>query len=84
MWQGWMHGPGGGSAMMGFLMFVFWVLIVAGIFFLIWFLNDLGRRARGTHVPGGGETALEVLHKRYARGEITREQYQEMRHDLEG
>jgi len=36
---------------------------------------------------GGGpshheESALEILQKRYARGEITKEQYEEMKRDL--
>jgi putative membrane protein len=30
-----------------------------------------------------GESALDILQKRYARGEITSEQYQQMRRDLE-
>ncbi|MBU2855808.1 SHOCT domain-containing protein [Acidithiobacillus ferrooxidans] len=33
--------------------------------------------------PGSGETPREVLDRRYARGEITREEYQQMRKDLE-
>ena len=33
--------------------------------------------------PGSGETSREVLDRRYARGEITREEYQQMRKDLE-
>jgi putative membrane protein len=33
---------------------------------------------------GGPRTAKEVLQMRYARGEITREQYQQMEKDLEG
>ncbi len=31
-----------------------------------------------------GETPLEVLKARYARGEINREEYEQMRRDLEG
>jgi putative membrane protein len=30
------------------------------------------------------QTPLELLKERYARGEITREQYDQMRRDLEG
>jgi len=85
MWGGWMHGPGGWTAGMGLMMFLFWILIVAGIVFLVWFFTDLGRRrAQAPQAPPGPETALEVLRKRYARGEVSREQYQEMKRDLEG
>jgi putative membrane protein len=35
------------------------------------------------HSPERSETALETLKGRYARGELTRDQYQEMRRDLE-
>jgi len=35
------------------------------------------------HNPERSETALETLKGRYARGELTRDQYQEMRRDLE-
>ena len=31
-----------------------------------------------------GETPLEILKARYARGEITREEYEQMRQDLNG
>jgi putative membrane protein len=31
-----------------------------------------------------GETPLEILKKRYAKGEIAREEYERMKKDLEG
>ena len=34
--------------------------------------------------PPGGRTALEILDDRYARGEISRQEYLRMRADLEG
>ena len=85
MWHGWMHGPGGWAPGRGLMMFLFWILVVVGVVFLAWFLASVGRRAQlpPPSAPGQ-ETALEVLRKRYARGEISREQYQEMKRELEG
>ena len=57
---------------------VFWVGLIAGLIVLVvWAI----RRAR---VPSGiGQpTAKEILQARYARGEITREQYQLMQQDI--
>jgi putative membrane protein len=36
----------------------------------------------GLEAPLGSNRALEILKERYARGEITKEQYEEMRRDL--
>jgi putative membrane protein len=38
----------------------------------------------GQEAAAAPEDPLEILRRRYARGEITREQYQEMREDLRG
>ena len=55
---------------------IFW----GGIVLLaVWGIRALGRRQQ---VPGHPDP-LAVVKERYARGEITREQYQEMRSDLE-
>jgi len=73
------HPGGGWFVAMGIAMIVFWVLVIVGIVLLVkW-------AATGTRAPHGTtqETALEVLQKRYARGEITREQFVQMREDLE-
>ncbi len=37
----------------------------------------------GPSQPGSQQAALDILKERYARGEITREEYQAMRRDLE-
>jgi len=84
MW--WMHGYGYGGwgiAMM-VVMMLFWLLILLGIIFFVWFLVESARRAAGGHPAAPHETPLQILQKRYARGEITREQYQEMKRELEG
>ncbi len=60
-------------------MLLFWVLVAVGIVvFVKWLVGQLspGRDARG-------ETALEILQERYARGEIDREEYEQKKRDLE-
>jgi putative membrane protein len=77
--------------MMGFgfgfpFMFIFWILIIG---LVIWAVIQLANRSGGgqssNHYPqltSQQEDALEVLKKRYARGEITKSEYEEMRRDL--
>ncbi|MER3421034.1 MAG: hypothetical protein C4290_11150 [Chloroflexota bacterium] len=57
---------------------VFSLLVLAGIGLLVaWSVRHL---AAGM---GSSRRALEILQERYARGELTREQYEQMRRDLE-
>ncbi len=58
-------------------MLAFLGLAVTGIVALV-------RYSLGRDRPGGSESALELLKKRYARGEISREEYEEKRRVLEG
>ena len=69
---------------MGLLMLLFTVLVLAGIVFLVWFIAASLRPGRAAPPPAQAETPLDILGKRYARGEITTEQYQEMKRQLEG
>ena len=58
----------------------FWILIIGLIFVLIW----TNTRERNKYIPfNGKETALDILKKRYAKGEITKEQFDQMKKDLE-
>ncbi|TAK32663.1 MAG: SHOCT domain-containing protein [Chloroflexota bacterium] len=63
-------------------MLLFWVLIIGGIVWLVvWLIQQVRPAAAG---PGAsGTSALDILRERYARGEITREQYDQMRRDLD-
>ncbi len=60
----------------GFMMILFWGVIIAGIVLLVRML------ARSSGPAPGGETPVDVLKKRYARGDITKGEYEEMLKDL--
>lgn len=81
MWPGMMGGNynQGYSPWWGIVMFLFWALVIGGVAFLITRLVRQDSQTRS----GGADSPLEILKQRYARGEITREQYQQMRGDLE-
>lgn len=77
-----MHG-GGGSGMFFYsiLYTVFLIVALAGIVLVIVGLVRPGRESAGS----GGPAALEglaELNKRYARGEINREEYLRVKEDL--
>lgn len=77
MW--WGGGWGSGWGVFGFLfMVVFWVLIIVGVVFLIRWLVAESR----PQPSGGGETALDILKKRYARGEIDQQEFEAKKRDL--
>ncbi len=72
-----------GSGMMGFGMVfggIIMVLFWGAVIWLIITLINAGTKRSEAAV----ESALDILKKRYARGEITREQYIEMEQDLKG
>jgi putative membrane protein len=63
-----------------------WIMWVVGfiLFVLLIFLLVSGFRNSGRGVaPPPHETPLDILKRRYAAGEITREEYEQMRKDLE-
>jgi len=81
-WAGYMHGMMG---MMGYgwgFMFlapvIFLFLIFLGAYYLITEYTRTGRSESGR-----GEKAIEILRERYAKGEITSEQYLKMKKELE-
>lgn len=84
-WQygGWgMMGPGmmGGFGWMWFMpifFILFWGLVIWGIVALVRGLSG----SRGSD-SSKADSALEVLKRRYARGEISKEEYEEKKKDL--
>lgn len=57
----------------GAMMFIFWAGIVG---LALWGIARLTRHSETSNV------ALEVVRKRYARGEITKEEFERIRRDL--
>ena len=79
-----MNGMGGDMMGGGFMWFwaLFWVvvlaLLVAGA---IWLARTLTRPSNPSSGPGSARAELDL---RYARGDLTREEYLQRRADLEG
>lgn len=76
-----MMGWGFGMGWPGFfIMFGFWiVVIVAIVLFIRWLILSSSQRG-GRHPE---EAALDILKKRYARGEINKEEFEDKKKDLE-
>ena len=70
------YGYGMMSGGMWILGLIFWILILVGIVLLIKYLWE------GAGSKGSQESALEVLKKRYARGDISKEEFEEKKKDL--
>ncbi len=71
---------GGGMFIGGLLMIAFWVLVIGGG---VWLVVTLARGSQNT--PGAqvtSQTPLDILEARYAKGEISKEQFEQMKRDL--
>jgi putative membrane protein len=69
---------------MGFgMLFIglFWIALIVGA---VWLVGGLFQGGRSPNITSGrGQSPREILDERYARGEITREQYELMKSDLQ-
>ena len=82
----WGMGPGmmGGGYGMGWfsplIMLAFWIAVIVGIVFLIrWLVISTRSTGQRTYHE---DSALEILKRRYARGEIGKEEFEEQKKDL--
>ena len=71
-----MPGPEIGEVLVMLVILLFWGAILAGVAGLVLLLLRITGRWRG------GPDALEIARRRYARGEISRAEYERLRHDL--
>ena len=87
-WQGYgygygMMGPGmmggfGGFWFMPIIMIVFWGLVIWGIVALVRGVTSSSNMGSSNQA----DSALEILKRRYARGEINKQEYEERKKDL--
>jgi putative membrane protein len=76
MW-GWpMMGFGGFGMIFGFIFFV--AIVIGVIFLIVW----LVRRSGCSITNKTNAHSLEILKERYAKGDLTKEQYESMKKDL--
>jgi len=75
--MGWGYGMGW---IWTIIMLVFWIAVIVGIIFLIrWLVLSTGNRSPEAKSE---DSALEILKKRYARGEINKEEYEKIKSDI--
>jgi putative membrane protein len=70
------YGWGMGFGFGWFLMALFWILVILGIIYLIKAI------AGGRKWEEKEDTALEILKKRYAKGEVNKEEFEKIKNDL--
>jgi putative membrane protein len=78
-WRDYGMGPGmmwGGWGMGWIFMIIFWGLVVVSLVFLIRWLVGMSKTTKVE------ESALDILKKRYARGEINKEEFEQKKRDL--
>lgn len=72
--------PGwGGHWLGGVVVLLFWVLVLVGVVALV-----RAVLSRGGATPAAPESPLEILKRRYAKGEIDKAEYDDKRKDLLG
>lgn len=70
----------GFSMIGGVAMMILWVVVLGAIVWgVVYFVQKAGQAGQPVAY---GETPLDALKRRYAAGEISREQFEEMRHTL--
>jgi len=72
VWRLWAVWNGGG------FMWIIWIVVIVVVVLLI-----RGGSDRGKNSPPAADTALEILRKRFANGEISEQEFEQRREVLE-
>jgi putative membrane protein len=76
------YGGWGYSGMNWFGYGVSWFFQLAFWGIIIWFIFTLFRHARGRYPEEDHDSAMKILRERYAKGEITKKEFEEMKKDI--
>jgi len=69
-------GMGWGTGLGWIFIVIFWILLILGIVYLIKYVAGSAKKEEPK------ETALDILKKRYASGEINKEEFDRIKDDL--
>ena len=75
MWWPWSNMGGLWMGLGALFMFVFWGIVIA---LVVWLIVRLARSGKQT----ASENPLEIAKARYAKGEITKEEFEQLKKDL--
>ena len=79
MWNGY-EGWGWGWGFGLLHMLGFWILLIVAVMLIVRWLGGVPGRSESGHEVR--ETALDILKKRYAKGEINKEEFESKKRDL--
>jgi putative membrane protein len=84
MWDWWSNwGWWGGMGIMMIIGMAFMVLFWGGIIWLIiWGVRRMAEPRAYGQATGGRPSPLDIARERYARGEVTKEQFEQLKKDL--
>ena len=75
MFHNWMWGGG------FWFGWIFWIVIIGAVIWLI--ISQSGKNRYQNQINPHLESPLDIIKKRYAKGEISKEQFEEMKKDLQ-
>ena len=58
---------------------IFWIILIA---LVVWLIVNQDNKSKQNFQSHQAESALDILKKRYAKGEISKEQYEQMMKDI--